>query len=326
MRNYARAALTVVLLSVSLSSTSQTNTPNTVPSHNPAPAPAPARAIPATNQASNLSAASLSAEDSALEKAHPKAGTTSSSIPDRAALYQLLYENQKEANKDLNQLMQWSIALVATFLVGIAGSQIFFNYRLRKSDIEKIRKANDAQIKSEVDKALDKTTDLVRAIESNERSARDQLSKFVSGRIDTIDENLKSLKQDVEPLLKLPKQLSLLDVRLHDNEGQVWKLRGVESNALTRFIKAAELLLKADQPDRVKHRLSEIEKILSQSKDIYSRDLGRLEKLIEMLPDAYAERRDKIVELYKDLPVFDFLDDKDPDNTDWHYIKNAPAE
>jgi hypothetical protein len=54
--------------------------------------------------------------------------------------YKLLYESQVESNANFETLFQWTIGLSFGFLIAIIGSQIFFNYRINKKEIEYIRK------------------------------------------------------------------------------------------------------------------------------------------------------------------------------------------
>ncbi len=59
---------------------------------------------------------------------------------DEATMYKLLYKNASSANDRIISTMHWAIGLVSTFILAIFGSQIFFNYRINKEEIEAIRR------------------------------------------------------------------------------------------------------------------------------------------------------------------------------------------
>lgn len=246
-------------------------------------------------------------------------------------IYKLLYEGQKEANKDLTQVIFWSTTLVGAFLLTIAGSQIFFNFRLRQSDIETIQKTNAKQISDAIFLAKTEISQIVKDSENETRSSRDELSKYVSGRIDAvtdrIDTAVKSLNDvasKVKTMELLPYKFSTLDIRLTAAEGHIWRLRGVESNALTGFIKACELLVDSNQPTSLFYSLKEIEVALSKMTDIFSDDRERLLALMQKLPKDLHGERDKIVAIFERLPVYELeIPDNPREKTIWRYVKNV---
>ena len=256
--------------------------------------------------------------------APPQVSTPSSSASKELDLYKLLYESQKEANRELIAFIYWCFGLVASFLLFIAGTQIFFNFRLRKSDVEGIKKSNTSQIEQGIAKAIQDLSSLVRGVEDSSRAARDELSKFLSGRIDTVEGSLETVTKDVKAIPRLRRKLALIDIRLHDAEGHLWQLRGVKSNALSRFIKVAQLCLKAERPNALQNAIDDIEQVLKESKDIWSEDHENLKNLLDGLPEKYSAQQLRISTINDKLPIFAFDDNDDPDNFSWKYIKNAP--
>lgn len=251
-----------------------------------------------------------------------------------ADLYKLLYEGQKEANRDLTQVMYWSIGLVATFLLAIAGSQVFFNFRLRKSDIDNLQKTNAKQISESLAFAKEEIAGLVREGETENRAAREELSKYLSERIDTVvartdsaEKSIEALGSRLAPLEKLTRKCEVLEVEVTELEAQVWRLRGVESNALSRFVKICELLIDRDRPATLKYRLSDVEDALSKLTEIRLSSYNALEALMPKIPEKFQEHRDRIFALYDKLPVYEFDKSSDEDvrsKVTWYYVRNAP--
>src|ERR1044072_295484 len=60
-----------------------------------------------------------------------------------AKAYQLLYENAKASNDKTISITQWTIGISLSILLAILFSQIFFNYRISKKEIDYIKKDID---------------------------------------------------------------------------------------------------------------------------------------------------------------------------------------
>jgi hypothetical protein len=275
-----------------------------------------------------------SPKDEAISNISTQAVSKPVSIAGEAELYKLLYESQKEANKDLAQVIFWSTTLVGAFLLTIAGSQIFFNFRLRRADIEAIQKTNSKQISDSIASAMTELLKITKDNESEGRSSREELSKYVSGRIDALSERIDTANaridvvgKKLETLEPLAEKVSTLDIRLSEAEGHIWRLRGVESNALTGFIKSCELLIGNNRPKTLFYGLKEVEAALSKMKDIFSQDYERLVALMQDVPKELHEERDRIVAIYEKLPVYEFDMPDDPrERAAWRYVKNAPGD
>ena len=280
--------------------------------------------MPPTSSPSPANAAPISAPAQPIVQANNERSEDLSAKRE-AEFYKLLYDGQKEANKDLVQVMYWAIGLVAAFILAIAGSQVIFNYRLRKSEIDRIKSENSKTITQSLNTAKNEIAGLLRDSETESRGAREELSKYLSGRIDSSDETLNSIKDELKPLKRLGRKLNLLEIRLNDAEAHVWRLRGVESNALTKFMRSCDLLIKNNQPNRLIHRLEDIEEGLENSDDIWEQDYNELKALMEKIPEQFHAERDKILEIAEKLPVYVFDDANDPKSS-WTYIRNVPPK
>ncbi len=259
--------------------------------------------------------------------------------------YKLLYDNAKESSNRIISIIQWAIGLSIAFLIAIATGQFLFNYRINKKEIEYINKDIDekfAELRADLLKDLGNTS------KTHEDSINNQFHKVeetLSQKI--IDQSAKQSKiselsekminKDIEILRKdFESEIKKLTIDIEKNAGDIWKLKGVESNALSRFISTA--LLKIEMKHEVKYILDDIIDILAKLEEIHSFDYTELSELITKMGSLYPEKKTKIEELYKDKPVYKYLDNPIqyfPSNpllaglnltTNKIYIKNKPKE
>lgn len=264
----------------------------------------------------------------------PAETPTSNGSPglNEAALYKLLYESQKEANKDLAQVIYWSTTLVGAFLLTIVGSQVFFNYRLRKSDVANLQKSNAKQVSDAIEVARTEFLQLIKSSESENRSSREELSKYFSGRFDAVSDRIETARKSIDDVAsKLTKveplqdRISSLEMNMSELDGHVWRLRGVESNALTGFIKACELQIENNRVKTLYYGLREVEAALKKMDSIYSNDYHRLCELMQKLPEGFHEERERITAMFEKLPMYELDLPEDPrGRAVWRYVKNAP--
>jgi len=252
--------------------------------------------------------------------------------------YKLLYENSKENNEKILSTVQWTIGLSIGFLVAILGGQIFFNWRINKKEIEYINKDMEEKIgelKAELIKSLadeSKTQD-AKIISLSDKVEKDLLVKIKdefekNNKLNDLhnklrDFEIESARNDIKNGIKE------LKIDVEKVEGDIWKIKGVEANALSSYLRTAFLQLELKR--EVKYILDDIASILSSLEEINDPDFQKLEKLTNDLSPAYSVQKNKIQSLYKDKPVYQFVD-RSNNNFGFgalfgpgiKYVKNAP--
>jgi regulatory protein YycI of two-component signal transduction system YycFG len=250
--------------------------------------------------------------------------------------YKLLYDNVKESNDKLVTTVQWVIGIALAFLLAILGSQIFFNWKINTKDIEYIKKDIDEKIlalKGELISSLDKKSKEIQTlidkkITDTEIELKEDIKDKFESRMKFF--NLKS--ETIEQRMK--DEVKLLKRDIEKNEGDIWTLKGVESNALSSYLRSALLEIELDR--EVKYILNDIIAILEKLEEIHQFDYSKLDELTSKLTALHKNQQEKIISLYKNKPVYRFVERP---NTFEHgslvslgghsgkeYVKNKPTK
>lgn len=226
--------------------------------------------------------------------------------------YKLLAEQSKSNNESFKSLMEWSLGLTFAFLLAIIGSQIFFNYRINKKEVDFIKKDLDeklAQLKNSYSENIDYK------FEKLEKELKIELTKSSIEMKKNLSTNFKSHKEYAALKIEatktsLKQDLKVLEKEIQKNIGDIWKLKGVESNALSNFIRSAEIDL--DLKREVKYILKDIIEILKSLEEIHSRDYESLGKLVDKIKVTHKEKAEEIKKLYLEKPVYEFVQNTGP--------------
>lgn len=226
--------------------------------------------------------------------------------------YKLLAEQAQKDNETYISLTQWTLGISFAFLLAIIGSQIFFNYRINKKEIDYIRKDLDekiSELKNEINQSINsKFDDLEKELKKDMTKESLEMKKTLSSDFTTHKEYLK-LKLEVQEK-SLKQDLKVLEKEVEQNKGDLWKLKGVESNALSSFVKSASLQIELNRDP--KYILDEINTVLGNMEEINSYDYERLNTLSEKTIKTHKEKTEKMISLYRDKPVYEFVVNNSP--------------
>lgn len=226
--------------------------------------------------------------------------------------YKLLYENAKENNDRIVTTIQWVIGISLAFLLAILGSQIFFNWKINKNEIDYIKKDIEEKmltLKAELTSSIDvKGKEIQNAIDKKISEAEMQLKTDIK---DKFESRIKffSYKSDATEE-RIDKEVKQLKIELEKNSGDIWLLKGIESNALSSYLRTAKLQIELKR--EAKYILNDIISILSKLEDIHDLDYRNLNELINCLDSTYQTQKDKITSLYKNKPVYRFSERRSP--------------
>lgn len=241
-------------------------------------------------------------------------------LPDESAdkllLYKQLYENSIESNAQLISTIQWSIGIIATFLAALLGSQIFFNYKISKEEVKSIKSdldekfsefKSDIYLASEVE-SKELTKSLSDEISKNERLFKEAISDQFKEKSKFVDSNINAHEKEIESFKVYSKrELDFLRLEVSKLEGEVWKLRGVNANALTRFIRCAKMEIEAGIDP--KHSLDDIIDILKSASDISKKDFDELATMLALVPVEFIDKKSKIEGMSSKLNQYIFVED-----------------
>lgn len=168
-----------------------------------------------------------------------------------------------------------------------------------------IRSDLDKTEKYFIDKAEtlnDNFTDFKSDIKSNFKKTEKQL-------VNTIDNQFHSKNELTElqiEMLKtsLSRKIKDIEINVAENEGYIWELRGVSSNALTSFINSA--IIQIELKMEVKYILNNIIKTLTKLDEIHKSDYKKLDSLTKKIKQSHKEQFDQIVNLYSSKPIYLF--------------------
>jgi len=207
------------------------------------------------------------------------------------------------------------LGLSTAFLLTLFGAQIFFNWRLNKKEIDYIKKDIDEKIGELKASLLKEINDNLKSTEFNLNGKIDKILKEKTNNLEKqISEKSKSLEfvekfwqKDIKNLKEnFNNRYKLLELEIEKNSGDIWKLQGVESNALTSYLKTA--VLKKEVNSDLQYILNDIISILKVREEIHQIDYNRLEELIESLDKKYDEKKELIISLFKNKPIYIWSD------------------
>lgn len=252
--------------------------------------------------------------------------------------YKNMYENAKETNDKLLNLLVTALTILIGVIIAIIGSSIFYNYRFNKKEYELLtkettNKLNQAQdelkqkTKVEIDKLIEKTNSQI-------DKKFDQISDTYKSNYETIRESLKtivlSFKEDIESkqndfskkIEKLENQSenSLEDIKstidhndkrleldIYDLRGMLYMHKKWYSNALYVYVDKSLLCIELNSTYQLEFNLPNlieaIEKTIETKGTITSNTKSKIEKLLKEIPDYFSQEKEIISKLYPEIII-----------------------
>lgn len=253
------------------------------------------------------------------------------STPDEITVtqaYKMLYENSKESNNRLISTIRWVIGIVVAFLLALIGSQVFFNIRISKREIDNIKKDLDTKssaLKEELLKNINEgNRDNIKQYQAYENKIGNMVKEEIQRRFEEkskyLETKMTGYEKNIEMIEReMKNDIKYLEIDIRKNEGDLWNLRGVKANALARYVETANL--KIELKGTVEHSLDDIIEVLSKMDSIHKMDYSHLESLIKKIPKKHENLKSQIESLFKDKPVYEFVDDPQTGLSQKRYIK-----
>lgn len=191
----------------------------------------------------------------------------------------------KDFQDSLISTVHWSLSVVVTMLLVLAGINWFANFKFYERDKKQLRYDLESYVKTEIDKgALEAKGLKLAALEEVDSRLESRLSDF-SLRFVTIDahrDDVDELKSELE-VAHTRISLDAFDALL--TEMYMWKTRKVYKNMLITQIKALKLASKLDVEWRVSFMLEVISDTLDKFfiKEVLKLDEGQNQELRDAL-------------------------------------------
>jgi hypothetical protein len=251
--------------------------------------------------------------------------------------YKLLYLNEKNSNDKMISIIEWVIGISVTFLIAIFGGQIFFNWKINKKEIDYIKKDIEERIgelkailiKDQAQINKEQTLQINTTIDKIEKDLLQKLDGQFDKKSKLIDVYNDVNKREIEFLeRKISNEIKQLNIEVEKNSGDLWVLKGVDSNALSSFVRTA--IMKLEMKSDVKYILDEVIQLLEKIDEISVYDDERLKELVEKLDAINSEKKKKIEKLYSSKPVYKFIDRPNQNPFGFpgfskEYVKNIPG-
>ncbi|HCG8749397.1 hypothetical protein [Vibrio parahaemolyticus] len=238
------------------------------------------------------------------------------SFKEKAELYKILYENSKNANERLISTIHLVIGLVVTFLLALFGTQFLFNFKLKKEEINALHSSIE---KNAAESNISNTKRIDDLFHKKGENLQDEFSSFkeeVNKLVSTLAEKEREknelkfehiAKDTGVSLDNIQRLIELVDMKAEKNAGDIWGIKGVNTNALGRYVDTAILELKNGH--EIKYTLSDIIKILDCQVELNEFRKEQLDELIYKLPEKYESQKDSIVSKLKTLRIYKYVDD-----------------
>ena len=108
----------------------------------------------------------------------------------------------------------------------------------------------------------------------------------------------------------LKQEIKALEKEVEKNAGDLWKLKGVEANALSSFIRSAFLQIELKRD--VQYILDDINEVLTNLEEIDSSNYKKLGDLVKKTIVSDKAKTEKMIELYEDKPVYEYVTNTNP--------------
>lgn len=248
--------------------------------------------------------------------------------------YKLLYENQKESNDKILQTVYWSLGGILAVLLLIIGSNIFFNVRFNKKEVElittellsRLEEAKNQYLNEINQKIESSTTDLRKTIEEDKQELSKTYQELLKSYNDNLNLQIKTLKESYEEKAKLiakqverseriadhhndmikhsiDRETKLLKRDILKNEAEIWILKGIHSISLTSYIRLAKLDFDIEYDWAFKYTSDDIIKCLGKVDSITPEDSAELNAVLEIANEKYGVKTAQIRQILKDKPV-----------------------
>ncbi|MBV1929463.1 MAG: hypothetical protein KUG81_08140 [Gammaproteobacteria bacterium] len=231
-------------------------------------------------------------------------------------LYKLLYDNSSASNDRIITTIQWSLGIISSFILLFLGGQVFFNNRVNKEEVGAIRSDSEERFTSFKSELLETIgadiTSKNKEISSSMEKITEELKNEIARRVDEkekyLDAKIGSLQKDYSSLEnKMNSMLNDIKIQNHNMKAEIWRLRGIEANALSGFVEQATMEIGEGKNPR--HTLKEIMRSLSAMEKVRTDTCDEIIELSEMLPDSCNELMAEIKGIISTLPKYMFIED-----------------
>ncbi|MBY0085761.1 hypothetical protein [Brevibacillus brevis] len=240
---------------------------------------------------------------------------------DEAEAYKLLYENAKSFNEKLLSTIYWALGGMITVIVAFIGINIFFNDRSKKNEAETLLKQFQASLKEyESLSTVNIESKMSTFFDNSKQEMLTYLKQLTEAQLDQLktmletqkinmesihNENIQAKAANSEKIQSLEKLIQMsslrIEVALSKLEGDVWRLKGIENNTFSCYVKSAQssILLGVNMEYPLKFIIESLEKMTYMA----SHDVRTTARLLDDVSEEYAIQKRHISDLVQKLPI-----------------------
>jgi len=193
-------------------------------------------------------------------------------------LYKMLYQNAKD-NSSANYTMLYTVvAIVVALLLFILGNQVFFNYRLKKSDLENLKSELELQLTTNLGKLKGQIQDLEL-----------QFTKDLEDKT----KELKTIQDKQNAMVEyLEKRIEIMNSSVSELMTIKFKSSGSNEAALINIVNRCKSSLKAELDRTLALALADLSGHLTIMTSISDYSKDRIQALLKEIPVKYPSRFD----------------------------------
>jgi len=252
---------------------------------------------------------------------------------DEKNVYKLMYENVKDSNKKILQTVYWSLSSILIVIIAILGSNIYYNYKVNKQEIENLKQEIDThinEVKNEIYNSISKNfNDYTKDTRTELKNDVEKYSESYIKQLNLLEENLKNrIEINTEYSNKLYDQLDKiynifkdtfqkiddtsekLEEKIENNHQKILidiydiKAQLMESNSsldLALMYYASKLKIEIDIDSNCENTLNDIISIIKRLDSLPQHNNYDLNEIIFSVPNKYEAQKEIIISLIKKI-------------------------
>lgn len=247
------------------------------------------------------------------------------------SLYLKLYENQREVNGRILDTIFWALGGVLAVILAIIGSNIYFNFKFNKKEVDIIKAEAGRDIKEAKNNYLTEINSRFESLSKDLRASvkeeKQSLETNYQERLKTYSDNFKQQiealnkqievqeamrrrQQDIDKIFiddAIRPQIILIEMETNENKYEIFFMKESYNVALSAILKVAELELEKGWGWSFEFTGKKIVECLKKVVTISTSDKVSLDYVIEKTGSEHKKLLDEIQALLKNIIVKDWV-------------------
>lgn len=227
-----------------------------------------------------------------------------------AQAYKLLYENAKETNGKILDTIYWALGGILAVILFILGTNIYFNFRVNKKEIEDIKNKLYIEMSEKNNIVLqsykEELNEEFRCFSDNQSLQIKNLKSGFDEKTESIKEIIKALEKDInktfnETNIRIKKENDEALIELYEVQAKVHSINKNYVTALRSYISKA--MVQVELSRNLQCTLGDILEVLNNCEYTPWHSQKEFQIFINKIPDEYLLQKQKIEDAIKNLPI-----------------------